>query len=697
MFVRFFCILALLALVSCGTDSSDPSMHTLRGSVASGGKGLQGYKVSLIARYVGTSSRREILGQTTTDPSGNFSLPYRLKKDTPSASNPILFVQAERGPVLLVSTLKPDTNENYTVITEQTTVATATAFAQFVEGKFIDGNQYGMQNAVFMAANMADPRTGAAADVLRLPPNGPDTTTQRLFNSLANIIAGCVASDAGCLALFKQTTLPGGTPPKTVLQAVANIAKYPWLHVPQLFGMSFNEPVYAPALGSTESPAAWSVFLKFTGSFSSEQNRRNLMNGPGAFAIDEKGFIWINDNYTPAPPLGLSCAGERLIKLYPWGENFPNSPYFGGGLSGAGFGISIAPNGLIWVGNFGFFGVRAFGGGSDGGGDADGSKCKNPPQNNSVSVFLKNGQPVPRGENGFTNGAISWPQATNPDREGNIWLANCGSDSVTIYPDGKPSQAFNVEIPVPPSGPRKNRQMKPFGLALDHLGNAWVTGNFNSTLAVIGPKGQNVDVIHRPDQDTKVQISRPMGIASDSRGNMWVANSDWVDVPCGSGTTSLGPGTAPTVALFPRDNNRRPYRDSPFNGGGLTVPWGIAVDGNDTVWVANFGFPFGVGPRNRQSGVNRVSHFCGMDTSKCPPSKQTVGQAISPDVTGYMSDSLVRNTGLAIDPSGNVWLANNWKKIPLQGNPGGNSVVVMVGAAGPLKTPLIGTPVPFER
>ena len=28
---------------------------------------------------------------------------------------------------------------------------------------------------------------------------------------------------------------------------------------------------------------------------------------------------------------------------------------------------------------------------------------------------------------------------------------------------------------------------------------------------------------------------------------------------------------------------------SPFTGGGITLPWGIAVDGNDTVWVFNFG------------------------------------------------------------------------------------------------------------
>jgi hypothetical protein len=69
-----------------------------------------------------------------------------------------------------------------------------------------------------------------------------------------------------------------------------------------------------------------------------------------------------------------------------------------------------------------------------------------------------------------------------------------------------------------------------------------------------------------------------------------------------------------------------------------------------------------------------------MDPSKCPPGKQQIGQPISP-ANGYTSDALMRNTGIAIDPSGNVWLANNWKEIPPQWNPGGNSIAVMVGAA----------------
>ena len=37
-------------------------------------------------------------------------------------------------------------------------------------------------------------------------------------------------------------------------------------------------------------------------------------------------------------------------------------------------------------------------------------------------------------------------------------------------------------------------------------------------------------------------------------------------------------------------------------------------------------------------------------------------------------------------------MANNLKTVPIQANPGGYEMVVYVGLAGPLKTPLIGPP-----
>ena len=669
--------IALLALSVAGFASAKGAGETtLRGTVKSGGTGLAGYEVSLYARFVDPQEGAKVLGRATTDHAGEFEIDYRL----PHGVQPLLFVRAKRGPAMLASAIGQAPVAGHVVVNERTTVATGFAFAQFVRGSGVDGNRVGMVNAVRMAGNMVRAQTGTLAPVLRLPPNGPETSALPTFNSLANVVAHCIATHAGCRELFDATTPPGGVRPKSVLQAVANIAKYPWLNVDQLFALSLEQQTYAPALA--QKPDAWTLFLKFTGSFSSEQNADNLLNGPGAFAIDEDGFLWVSNNYIPEPPLQAACAGNRLLKYFPWGENFPGSPYFGGGVSGSGWGITLAPDGRVWVGNFGFTPPPFTG-------------CPPPPAN-SVSLFRPNGKPL-SGKNGFTAGPISAPQGTMSDREGNIWIANCQADSVTVYPKGRPGKAFEIPVP-PPAG--SSAPMKPFGIAIDHQGNAWITGSMNGTLAVIGPEGNVLEVVPPVGPGGRTVLSRPMGNASDSRGNIWVANSDFMDVPCPTTPTpDLGPANSPSIALFLRHPDRKPHAGSPFTGGGLTIPWGIAVDGNDTVWVANFGFRFSTQPPDPDwPAPNRVSHFCGVDTSKCPPTKRGVGKPISPG-TGYTSDALIRNTAVAIDPSGNVWLANNWKRFPIVNvvNPGGNSLAVMVGAAAPVKTPLIGTPRSFDR
>jgi len=47
---------------------------------------------------------------------------------------------------------------------------------------------------------------------------------------------------------------------------------------------------------------------------------------------------------------------------------------------------------------------------------------------------------------------------------------------------------------------------------------------------------------------------------------------------------------------------------------------------------------------------------------------------------------------VVIDSSGNVWVPNNWENIPIPANPGGDGLVVFVGLAPPVKTPLNGPP-----
>ncbi len=663
-------ILLLVLSATVNATSITAFTQTLRGHVQSGDLPLPGYRVSLHAKYLHPFEGLRTLGSATTDSLGNFEINYWQPYWLPDDLLPILFITATEGPSMLASALGKPPILNDVVVNERTTVAASFAFAQFIGTNSKNDNKYGLLNAVHMAGNMANTETGAVGDVLGSPPNGPDTTTLETFNSLANIVAYCVESAIGCAELFEATTPAGGQQPQNVLMAVANIAKFPWLNPEILYALSLQRRIYSPA--RTLPPDAWALFLKFTGTRSSEQTSNDLMNGPGAFAIDKQGFIWVNDNFVPQSRFDVACAGLRLLKFYPWGENFPGSPYYGGGLSGAGFGITLAPNGHVWVGNFGFEAPEC---------SVLGNPYANPATHDSVSEFLPNGVARSPDDQGYTEGNIFWPQATVADRDSNIWIANCGNDTVTVYPKGKPSLAFNVsDIGLD----------KPFGLAIDGIGNAWVTGNRSDTVAVIGPAGNLIEILDG-------NFSKPMGIAADSRGNMWISNSDLIDVPCPPPADDFGNGTNPSIALFQAD--RQPYPGSPFHGGGLIIPWGNAVDGNDTIWVANFGInPEYNDPDSIIPGglLPRVSQFCGMDVSKCPPGKQQTGMPISPE-TGYTTNALNRNTGIAIDPSGNVWLANNYKEIPPRINPGGNSITVMVGAAGPLRTPLIGLPRSFNH
>jgi hypothetical protein len=300
-------------------------------------------------------------------------------------------------------------------------------------------------------------------------------------------------------------------------------------------------------------------------------------------------------------------------------------------------------------------------------------------------VFDEDGNPLSPSA-GFTAGRLDWPQGMAADRQGNVWVANCGNDSVTKIFSRDPFRARNIRL-----GPASSTPLiRPFGVAVDLEGNVWVNGNLSDKVYVIPPDGKSVEILAGTYKGKRV-LRHPAGNAADSQGNIWVANSDWLVNPCPVDAKDLGSATKPSVAMF-QAKNHKPYPGAPFKGGGITLPWGIAVDGNDTVWIFNFGTVAVGQPPIHPTGISR---FCGVNTAKCPAGKRRTGAPISPS-TGYQSDSLTRITGGQFDPSGNIWLMNNWQIEPHPfRSPGGNSIVIVVGAAAPIRTPLIGPPVPF--
>lgn len=646
--VALAAVLATLTLLAPAAASA--ASGQVQGELASGPRALAGFRVTLFEALPG-KQRPTALGATTSRRDGSFVLRYGRASE--SGLHFLLAARpaggAEAGFAVpasayrLAASLGEGPIQRRVVVNDRTTVAMGYAMAQFIHGSRVAGENPGLRNAAAMTSNLVD-GGGRVGAVLRDFPNGNSTSTLATFGSLANLVAGCRLQNRQCARLLRIGGEPGGAAAANTLQAIASIARNPWHGVRSLFELSQQvRAVYRPALGAGERPDAWTLALRFEGV-------AETMDGPGNFAIDAEGSLWVVNNYEYSRDLSVGvCGGEKLLRFTPTGDGYPGSPYEGGGLSGAGFGITFDPRGRLWAGNFGFAGKG----------------CEKAPPSNSVSLFSADGT-VLSPPAGYTAGAISWPQGTVSDRAGNIWIANCGNDSVTLYPGGNPLAAANIG---------QLGLERPFGAAVGSGGRVFVVGTQNATVAVLGADG-------KPAGPTVSGhgLSRPLGIATDSRGYVWVANSDEIIPPCKGNSLALAPererGEAGVTLLSPEGV---PLLERSIKGAGMTMPWGIAVDGDDNVWVANF------------SG-QRLSQICGMRPRRCPEGKRKTGRAISPNGSGYGFDGLVRNTGVAVDPSGHVWVANNWKRAAIQTNPGGYQIVAYLGLAAPVETPLIGTP-----
>jgi hypothetical protein len=629
-----------LSQVTAPVSSAAGAGAALKGTVVADGSAVRGATVRLFAAGTTPGSATQ-LSTETTDAHGRFSM--RVPDTVPDTD--VLYATAEGGTVggrpvpdtVELATSLGDLRKGKIVIDEVTTVAAGYSLAQFAVGGVVGGPSPGLDNAARMPRNLVDIARGVPAKFLLQFPNGSSTETLSTFNSLASIIAGCVDGSNDCQAFLDAATDPWGVRPDTTWEAMTLLPTNPSGDAPGVFAQVPVDPQFTPV--RTSAPSGWVIALRFYGN-------GHQFNGPGNVAFDAQGRVWANDNATVSPQPKKVCPGLDLFLLDPYSPGQPMETFTGGGLNGAGFGIAIDPRDHVWVSNFGF----------------TGSECPVAPTSNSVSEFDPDGQPL-SGDEGYLDGPLSWPQGIKSDVDENIWIANCGNDSVVVYPEGDHTQATVVGTDIP----------KAFDVAQNTQGAVFATANAGDQVYGFEPDGASLQGSPFGDSST---LSKPLGAASDSLGNVWVSNSGVIDIPCSSDTSLEAPAPGPhlhgTVAQVGADGSV-----ASFGGAGMTVPWGIAVDGDDNLWVANF-------------AGQRLSHLCGARTSTCPTGE--VGDSISPADTGYSFDGLQRNTGVQVDPSGNVWLTNNWIAIPVQTDPFGDGLVVYLGMAAPVKAPLIGTP-----
>ncbi|TWT49971.1 Virginiamycin B lyase [Thalassoglobus neptunius] len=639
----------------------------LKGTVQTGGTKHSKPKSKVrVTLYEATEGSPIVVGQTTSKKNGNFKLKAR-KNQTDS----IFFVTANVGygdeyVAILGPKLPPEVTIN-----ELTTVAAAYSMAQFYRTGEISGNAFSLQIAAMMAENIASARSGRTSEVLQKSPNADQTNSLRTVRSLSNLLVATTDNYLIRSTLMYLTETDSGERPRNTVVALANLARDPSWNSSYIYWLTKVKRVYTPVLH--QEPDAWVVTVKVNDS----GDDAFLFGGPANVAFDSRGYVWVANNVVQGTP----NSARNIMVLKPNGKpadggpGLPTSPISGGGILGVGWGITVTPDDHVWVGNFGWGDLKPTESPTDD--DANGSTSLISPAGVPLSVPI-----------GFFGGTLR-VQAIKLDADGNVWSASFDNDKVVMYPGGDPTNPREVDFAA---------NSAPFGIAVAPDGAVWVTNSG-------GLSGQHqssvAKIILNNNGDPVVEFSHDVGetlkvIAVDSMGNAWFASQK-----------------NHTVYAYAPDGTQI----GAYTGGGIYGPWGIAIDGEDNIWVSNFG-PLELDNVLTQG---RLSKLAGANPAT-RPLNTSIGTPISPP-TGYTVQSageevllhdgtplngpdsnlpsyvpMMRQTSVQIDQAGNVWTVNNWKPkiatdvlgfdsgtIDEDGNPGGDGLIIFVGLAPPPK------------
>jgi streptogramin lyase len=689
--LKFLSNLASVAVLVCGIAGGGlVQAQMLEGRVQAGGSPIAKAAVTLWA--AGRDTPRKVAEARTND-DGTFGL--RLDG---ADGGEVLYVVARGGepkatgtsganPGVTLLAVLGTTPPKRLTINELTTVASAWTAAQFLSGDVLRGHADGLAIAAGNVRNLVDLETGGLGPAIQDGLNSNVTTTLATFSTLSNLLAGCITrvqADA-CAKLFAAATPPGGQAPADTLGAAHNIARHPWKEPGRLFALfdSFYPLPKSKRLRAAPfipylayAPGDWTLSLIYAG---------GGLNSLGGTEIDGEGNAWAADNFLVGSQSSAGRdIGGGLSVLAPNGR--PMSPmtfgYRGGGVDEPGFGLAIAADDKVWITSLGGKTISVF--------DRKTGRALSPPAGYNFE-----------GQLGPMQGIIVTPT-------GDIWAVDSVKNQVVHYPKGDPARGRLLcrEVDGKPTD-GSCRVKGPFHLAVDQQDRIWITNGSGDTVTRFPASDPS------RAESFKVGLS-PKAIAIDSKGNAWVNNgfgdSYWtvlqiaVRTKLGDWWNKLrGVESDPVVELFrnfyqvasknPHGNVTLLRADgtqapgSPFDAGkGIKTPWGIAIDGNDNVWVAN-------------ALGNSIMHLCGARTETCPPGFRT-GDPISPPGTGYVGHGLQVLTDVTLDQAGNVWVANNWDlgdacfaEVPAPNTStrcGGNGFVVFFGLAKPVKPPLIG-------
>ena len=209
--------------------------------------------------------------------------------------------------------------------------------------------------------------------------------------------------------------------------------------------------------------------------------------------IDSEGNAWVADNFTVGAQNQDASWTGGLTKFAPNGKALSPSPlgFRGGGIAGPGFGLTLDAQDNAWATSF---------------------------TGQNITKFDKNGKPLSPPEGWNFNRQISQMQGIIATPSGDIWTLDLIKGQVVKLPQGDPSKVqFFCQNKT--GDPLKNpcELVGPFALAIDQQDRIWVTNAIAD------------HVVRFPASDpSKVETFKvgysASGLAVDSLGNVWVTN-----------------------------------------------------------------------------------------------------------------------------------------------------------------------------
>ena len=299
--------------------------------------------------------------------------------------------------------------------------------------------------------------------------------------------------------------------------------------------------------------------------------------------------------------------------------------------------------------------------------DASNHRIRQVDPSGTITTIAGTGKEGFSGDNGTaTEAQLAWPYGLAVDAAGNLYVADSENNRIrrvdttrtitTIAGTGEPG--FSGD-----NGPAVEARLDfPRGVAVDGAGNLYVADSENNrvrrvdttgTITTIAGKGLSAfSGDNGPAVDA--HLWRPTGLAVDGASNLYIADS-WNDRirrvdPLGTITTIAGKG----LAAFSGDNG-------PAVAAQLNLPRGLAVDSSGNLYIAD----------SRNHRIRRV------DPSGTITTIAGTGEdGFSGDGGPAVAATLTFPQDIAVDAAGNLYVADTWNNRIRKVDPSGTITTI---------------------